>query len=182
MKKLVLLFSLFLSTPLVAQAQTELAQPSGYVGVNIGLASPTNLSSRFGYGANAGLSFPYGLTGGIFFLNSKASDSGTDVQLMHYGFEGAYRFALTAADIPEPGFGDAKTGLKVGGRIGMATAKTDTSGVSTTNSSFTVGPMAGYDFAVAPGVSIGVDTSVMFSFGDAKYSTLYVLGSGKYWF
>lgn len=165
-----------------AHAQTELAQPAGYAGLSLGLAKPTNLQSRLGFGASVGLSFPAGWSGGLFFLNSTGSDSGTDVQLMHYGLEGAYRFALTPSQEPESGFGQAMTGLKLGGRLGMATARSTASGTTVTTNGLTVGPTLAYDFKVAEGFSIGAESSVMYSFGDASYSTLYLLATGKYYF
>lgn len=165
-----------------SSAQTELPQGSGYGGLGLGYADPTNTSGRFGIGASVGLNFPHGLSSGLFFNSSNGNESGVDTQTMHYGVEAGYRFAMLGGAEPEAGFGNPATGFKLGAKIGMATIKVSGGGVDETDNVFTLGPSVAYDFPVAPQFTIGAQADLMFTFNEGGVSTPYVFAVGKYWF
>ncbi len=165
-----------------AQAQTELPQPSGYAGLALGYADPSDLNGRLGYGANIGLKFPYGLGAGLFFLNSAGSENGIDTAISHYGIEAHYGFAFFDAEKPQPGFGSPAPGLKLGARLGASTFGATGTNAPAGKTSFTAGPSVAYDIEIPYGLTVGADVSAMFTFGERSGSTLYALATTKYWF
>ena len=76
MKMMAALLLIFGST---AMAQIEKPQATGYAGLLLGYADPTNMDGRLGYGADIGLMFPGGLTGLVYFYNSKDKTNNVDV-------------------------------------------------------------------------------------------------------
>lgn len=165
---MVLVFALIL--PLSSQAQTELPQAQGFVGLDVGYADPTNLDGRFGIGADVGLMFPSNWTALGFFRSSTAETDGVENSFMHYGLGSDYIIGLPAGR------------LSLGGRIGAETRAVSGGAEDEDSTELAIGPHIGYDYPVNETFSVGADSSLMVSFGDASVSTLYVLGSVKYWF
>src|SRR5688500_14102248 len=58
---------------------------TGYAGILIGYADPTNIDGRQGYGVDIGLMFPSGLTGLIFGYSSTDETDGIDNTITQYG-------------------------------------------------------------------------------------------------
>lgn len=155
-----------------AFAQFETPQATGYVGLGLGYADPTNMDGRMGYGVNAGLIFPNGLSGNIFALNSE----GDDVSLMQYGL--GVDFALRGL------LGDSLGFLKAGLKIGMSDMEVETPIGDMSDEGFFWGPSISADYMVTEAFSLGGEVDVLFTSGDkvGDYSMLYILGTGKYWF
>ncbi len=171
-KKLMLgLCFLGLSAPAYAQIETN--QGTGFAGLMVGYADPTNLDGRFGYGANVGMIFPNGITGLIYVLSSNGDEQGADVQILHYGVGADYSLSGL--------FTGPLGGLHAGLRLGMATIDTDFPGAES-DEQFTYGPALGYDYKFMPSFSLGGEADLLFSSGDNAVTTLYVLATGKYWF
>lgn len=163
-----------LAAPL-ASAQIEKPQATGYAGLLAGYADPTNVDGRLGYGADIGLRFPAGLTGLIYFYNSKADQDNVDLQIMHYGLGVDYSLQSM--------FDGFLGGLKAGVKVGMADYSAKATGIaSVSESDLAYGPSVGMDYMLTQSFSLGGQADLLFVTGDHGYSTLYVLASGKYWF
>lgn len=167
-RSLVTVFALatVLTLALPAQAQTELPQPGGFAGLLLGYAKPGDLDGSLGYGAEIGLAFTNGLTGFGYFMGSEPEEAGVKATYSHYGLGAEYRFDQWI------------NGLRAGARLGMASV--DVGGAS--DSAFSFGPHIGWDYRVAPNLSVGVEPVIMFDMFDDSDTTLYVFGTGRFWF
>jgi hypothetical protein len=171
MIKYIILLISALIIPGIGNAQIEMDQPEGFAGLLLGLASPTDVDSRFGYGAEVGLSFTNNWSLEGFFLSSGDSEGLVDTQLMHYGVGADYHLN------PD------RTGFRFGVRIGASTSTVSAPGIAdVSDTEFTLGPHAGYDFPLSERFTVGGSAMWFPNLGDGEGSTLYVLGSGKFWF
>lgn len=159
-------FAALVTAALPAQAQTELPQPGGYAGLLLGYAKPGDFDGTLGYGAEIGLAFTNGLTGFGYFMGAEPEEAGVKATYSHYGVGAEYRFDQWI------------NGLRAGARLGMASV--DGGGVS--DSAFSVGPHVGRDYRVAENLSVGVEPILMFDMFDESDTTLYVFGTGRFWF
>jgi hypothetical protein len=162
-----------MAAPIVTNAQIEKPNASGYVGVLLGYADPTNMDGRFGYGVDFGLMFPNAVTGVLFAYSSSAETDGTDVVITQYGLGADYSLANW--------FDGFLGSLKGGIKLGMSTLDVDAPGADD-GSEFFVGPSLGFDRLIADGFSIGAQSDLLFVTADPGYSTLYLWLTGKYWF
>ncbi|MES3037764.1 MAG: hypothetical protein V4736_07650 [Bdellovibrionota bacterium] len=145
-----------------ASAQTMLSQPSGYASLLIGYAKPNGYDNRLGYGTEIGLKMTNGVNGFGYYLASTATERGAQADATHYGVGADYAF-------------EGLAGLRAGGRLGMV----NRTGLS---SAFSVGPHIAWDYMIAPNLSLGVEPILLFDTGTNSGTSLYVFGTGRFWF
>ncbi len=159
-----------------ANAQVDNSDATGYAGILVGYADPTNIDGRLGYGIDLGMMFPNGLTGLVFAYSSTDGDNGVDNTIMQYGL--GMDMSLSHF------FGDTwswiarmKGGLKVG--MSDLDADVPAPGTDVSESDFVWGPSIGTDYAVTTSITAGLQADLLIA---PDYSTLYIFGTAKYWF
>jgi opacity protein-like surface antigen len=161
MKKLFVLFVLLVSTLNLAQAQGfAVGAQVGY-----GMAKPNNTDfSGLAYGLNLSYDlmpeFTLGYNMTTFAESNKVGTLDVTSRNWNYVITGDYNLLM----VP---------GLHVGGRLGMNSISSSVSGSSVaSDSDFTIGFGAGYDYPVATNITLGAEGNYNIVLNSPSYSVI----------
>ena len=166
-----------MSLSILAAAPAFAEDQNSYVGVLGGSAFPSG-STDFNFGVDAGYKLSPMFDAGAFvnYFSQSITSAGTSFSTgnVFWGAEGNYLFP---PDII-PGM------LHLGAKVGFYSFSSSSTLVSG-GTNFMLGPDVGYDYIIAPSVSIGAEFNLLFVTGTSNSGNTTVpqlLAAVKYWF
>lgn len=167
MKKIIAVLAVLFSVS-SAQAADKQFSIAGLIGYGVGEDSFSGLT----YGAEFDYMFDPSWSAGLYWTMTKKSDyptAGVDTTFMPIMLHVNYHFA-------------DMQGFYVGPRLGLASSKASSGGLSVSSSDFTIGAQTGYDFDIATDWSIGVQANWNYVLADDAGGVFNFVAPIKYHF